>query len=304
MSNSESRGARVDTLRSLGFSRVVAGMWRVLDWKMSAGELSDFVDTCLDLGITTFDHADIYGRGEVETLFGHVLSANPGLRERVQIVSKAGIRLAGSAGGVRTKHYDSGAGYLRGAVEGSLKRLKTDYLDLFLIHRPDLLACMDEVAQVAQVLKEEGKIRAFGVSNFSVRQFDLLRTKTAVATNQIEFSPFASAAMQEDMFAVLSQAAVSPMIWSPLGGGRLFSETDPVAARVRTVMQSIQQQCGAHSWLAVAYAWIFRLPGCPYVITGSRREDALRDALEGLQLELQREQWYEILEAARGCAVA
>lgn len=297
-------GVQGDTLQSMGFSRVVAGMWRVLDWGMSAGELAGFVRGCLDRGVTTFDHADIYGRGAVETLFGEMLSLNPDLRERVRIVSKAGIRLPGSAGGVQTKHYDSDAVYLRNAVDQSLARLQTDYLDLFLIHRPDPLACMSEIADVAQALAKEGKIRAFGVSNFSVRQFDLLRAKTALVTNQVECSPFATAAVESDMFAVLSQAAVSPMIWSPLGGGRLFSETDPAAVRVRAAMKAIQQQCGADSWLAIAYAWIFRLPGTPYVIMGSRREEALRDALEGLQLQLDKEHWYAILEAVRGVPVA
>jgi predicted oxidoreductase len=269
-------------------------MWRVLDWRMSASELSDFVRRCVDHGVTTFDHADIYGRGEVEALFGEVLSSSPALRQGMQIVSKAGIRLAGSPGDVRTKHYDSNGPYLRDAVERSLARLKTDYLDLFLIHRPDSLASMNEIADVAGELKKEGKIRAFGVSNFSTRQFELLDAKTALATNQIEFSPFETSALDSD------NAAASPMIWSPLGGGRLFSETDPVAARVRAVMQSIQQQCGVRSWLAVAYAWVFRLPGMPYVIMGSQREEALHDALEGLRLKLDREQWYAILEAARG----
>ena len=294
------RGA---TLSSLGFSRVVAGMWRVPDWKMSARELSDFVRGSIERGVSTFDHADIYGCGAVETLFGEALSSIPGLREKLQIIGKAGIRLPSSPG-VQTKHYDTGAAYLRDAVDQSLRRLKTDYLDLFLIHRPDPLTCMDEIADVVQALKQAGKIRAFGVSNFSVRQFDLLHAKTALATNQIEFSPFETGAVQSDMFAVLSDAAVSPMIWSPLGGGRLFSETDPVAVRVRTVMKSIQQQTGAASWLAVAYAWVFRLPGTPYVIMGSRREEALRDAFEGLQLQLCKEHWFAILEAARGHPVA
>jgi predicted oxidoreductase len=254
----------------------------------------------VDHGVTTFDHADIYGRGEVEALFGEVLSSSPALRQGMQIVSKAGIRLAGSPGDVRTKHYDSSGSYLRDAVERSLARLKTDYLDLFLIHRPDSLASMKEIADVARELKTQGKIRAFGVSNFSTRQFELLDAKTALATNQIEFSPFETSALDSDMFAVLAHAAASPMIWSPLGGGRLFSETDPVAARVRAVMQSIQQQCGVRSWLAVAYAWVFRLPGMPYVVMGSQREEALHDALAGLQLKLDREQWYAVLEAARG----
>jgi predicted oxidoreductase len=120
-------------------------MWRVLEWKMSERELSDYVQDAIESGISTFDHADVYGRGAVETLFGRALTYSPGLRHKLQIVTKAGIRVPHSPD-VQTKHYDTSAAYLRDAVEQSLVRLRTDYLDLFLIHRPDPLACMDEIA--------------------------------------------------------------------------------------------------------------------------------------------------------------
>jgi predicted oxidoreductase len=158
--------------------------------------------------------------------------------------------------------------------------------------------------EVAQTLKQAGKIRAFGVSNFSMQQFDLLHARTALSTNQFECSPFETGAVESGMFAALAQGAVSPMIWSPLGGGRLFSETDSVAIRVREVMKFIQHESGASSWQAVAYAWLFRLPGTPYVIAGSRRREALLDALEGAKLQLSRQHWFAILEAARGQPVA
>jgi predicted oxidoreductase len=278
-------------------------MWRVLEWKMSDTELSNYVQDAIESGITTFDHADVYGRGAVETLFGQALTYSPGLRHKLQLVSKASIRPANSQG-VRIKHYDTSATYLRASVEQSLVRLKTDYLDLFLIHRPDPLACLGEIAEVAQALKQQGKIRAFGVSNYSPQQFDLLHARTALSTNQFECSPFETGAVESGMFSALAQADVSPMIWSPLGGGRLFSETDPVAVRVRETMKSVQQNLAASSWQAVAYAWLFRLPGTPYVIAGSRRKEALLDALEGVKLMLSREHWFAILEAARGQAVA
>ncbi|NIF50995.1 aldo/keto reductase [Burkholderia sp. Ax-1724] len=298
-------GESTDALAKLGMPRVVAGMWRVCDWRMSAGELVDFMHRCIELGVTAFDHADIYGRGAVESLFGEALALDPSLRGRMQIVSKAGIRLGASsaaspAGEGPLKYYDSSPAYLREAVEQSLRRLGTDHLDLFLIHRPDSLMNMDDIALAAQSLVEQGKIRAFGVSNFSVRQFELLHARTALATNQIEFSPFATGALDSDMLAVLAQAKVSPMIWSPLGGGRLFSATDEAARRVRGVMAGLQQKYGAASWLAIAYAWIFRVPGAPYVIVGSRRLDSVQAAVDGLRIALDRQDWYAILEAARG----
>ncbi|WP_330555575.1 aldo/keto reductase [Burkholderia multivorans] len=205
-----------------------------------------------------------------------------------------------NSGYLRTKHYDSSATYLHAAIDQSLRRLQTDYLDLFLVHRPDPLVAFDEIADAAERLLASGKIRAFGVSNFSARQFDLLQAKTALCVNQIELSPFAADALQDAMLETLALANASAMVWSPLGGGRLFSESDPAAVRVREAMKLIQVKVGASSWLEIAYAWIFRLPGEPYLVTGSRRLDALREALNGLALTLSREDWFAILEAARG----
>ncbi len=288
-------------LSALGMSRVVAGLWRLPDWRMSANELLGFVEGCIERGVTTFDHAEVYGRGAVEAAFGEALALKPSLRAGIQLVSKAGIRFAtASADGAPIKYYDTDSGYLREAVEQSLRRLKTDYLDLFLIHRPDSLASIDDIALTADALVAQGKIRAFGVSNFSARQFELLHAKVPLATNQIEFSPFELAALDGDMFAVLSQANVSPMIWSPLGGGRLLANDDDVALRVRRVMTALQPKYGAANWLSIAYAWVARLPGAPYVVSGSRRLESVQAAVDGLRIELSRPDWYAILEAARG----
>ncbi|SAL30289.1 aldo/keto reductase [Caballeronia cordobensis] len=290
-----------NAMTTLGCSRVVAGMWRVREWQMSSAELNRFVRESVESGVTTFDHADIYGAGEVEALFGEALRDTPSLRATIQIVSKAGIRPRGaSPAGVGVKHYDTSRAYLQAAVERSLQRLKTDYLDLFLIHRPDFLADDDEIADTAQRLLEQGKIRAFGVSNYSTRQFESLRSRIDLATNQIEFSPFELGALEGDLFPALSSANVAPMIWSALGGGRLFSENDEAAARLRATLNSVAQTCGASCWLPIVYAWIFRLPCAPYVLVGSRRMESLRYAVEGLGIALEREDWYAILEAARG----
>ncbi|GGD78680.1 aldo/keto reductase [Caballeronia grimmiae] len=290
-----------DTLGAIGCSKVVAGMWRVREWNMSAAALNRYVQESMALGVTTFDHADIYGGGEVEALFGDALAQTPSLRGKMQIVSKAGIRPRGSsAGAVGVKHYDTSRVYLQAAVERSLQRLKTDYLDLFLIHRPDHLANNDEIADAAESLIQQGKIRAFGVSNFTPRQFDSLRAKIALATNQIEFSPFELQALDDDVFTALSAAAVSPMIWSALGGGRLFSETDELAVRLRQELTTLAEKYNAPSWISIAYAWIFTLPCAPYVLVGSRRVESLQQALDGLGVRLNREDWYAILEAARG----
>ncbi|SAL45890.1 aldo/keto reductase [Caballeronia arvi] len=285
-------------------SRVVAGMWRVMRWNTTRAELAAFIDECVELGVTSFDHADIYGGYEAETFFGDALALRPGLRERIQIVTKAGIKLVSPARPQhRVKHYDNSAAHVRESVERSLRAFRCERIELFLLHRPDPLIDEDELAREVERLLAAGKIGAFGVSNFSARAFESLNARIALATNQIEVSPFHSTPIDDGTMSALKAARVTPMIWSPLGGGRLFDETDAAAARVRDTLQAIQRERGVASWVSVAYAWIFRLPSRPIAIAGTRRIEGLRDAVDALDIELTREEWFAILEAARGRAV-
>ena len=286
------------------FSRVVAGMWRVMRWNMTRAQLAAFIEECVDIGVTSFDHADIYGGYEAEAFFGDALALRPGLRERVQIVTKAGIRLVSPARPQhRVKHYDSSAAHLRESVERSLRALRRERIELFLLHRPDPLIDEDELAREIERLVAAGKIGAFGVSNFSAREFESLHARIPLATNQIELSPFHSMPIEDGTLSALKTARVTPMIWSPLGGGRLFDENDAAAARVRHALQTIQRERGVTNWVSIAYAWIFRLPSRPIAIAGTRRIEGMRDAVDALDIELTREEWFAILEAARGRAV-
>ncbi|WP_277185403.1 aldo/keto reductase family oxidoreductase [Caballeronia sp. BR00000012568055] len=285
-------------------SRVVAGMWRVKNWNMTRAELCAFIEACVGEGVTSFDHADIYGGYEAEAFFGDALALNPSLRARIQLVSKAGIKLVSAARPEhRIKHYDSSAAHVRASVERSLRALKSEYIELYLLHRPDPLMDADELAREIERLVQEGKVGAFGVSNFSARDFDALHARIPLATNQIELSPFHCAPIEDGTLTALSSAHVSPMIWSPLGGGRLFDSTDETAARVRESLQKIQRERGVESWVSIAYAWIFRLPSRPLAITGTRHLEGVRDAVRALDIELTREEWFAIWEAARGQAV-
>ncbi len=279
-------------------------MWRVMRWNMTRAELASFVDECVALGVTSFDHADIYGGYEAETFFGDALALRPGLRERIQIVTKAGIKLVSPARPQhRVKHYDSSAAHLRDSVEHSLRAFRCERIELFLLHRPDPLIDEDELAREIERLLAAGKIGAFGVSNFSARQFESLHARIPLATNQIELSPFHPTPIEDGTTSALAAARVTPMIWSPLGGGRLFDENDAAAAQVRETLQTIQRERGARSWVSIAYAWIFRLPSQPIAIAGTRRIEGVRDAVDALDIELTREEWFAILEAARGRAV-
>jgi len=173
------------------FSRMALGFWRLAEWSLSAAELLDLVHSNLDLGITTFDHADVYGDYTCEERFGRALSLEPGLRGSMQLVTKCGIKLMSTNRPQHAlKHYDTGREHIIASAENSLRVLGTDYIDLLLIHRPDVLMDPEEVAEAFAALRQSGKVLSFGVSNFSPSQFDLLASRLAfpLVTNQIEIS--------------------------------------------------------------------------------------------------------------------
>ncbi|MES2264123.1 MAG: aldo/keto reductase [Pseudomonadota bacterium] len=288
----------------LRLSRIVAGMWRMGEWGMNPQQRLAFIEQCVALGVSSFDHADIYGDYGVETLFGEALALKPSLRTQIQLISKCGIKLLSASSPERTiQHYDTTAQHITASVEQSLRRLGTDYLDLLLIHRPDPLMDFDQIAATFTQLREEGKVRHFGVSNFSRHQFDCLHRRIPLVTNQVEFSPLHVAPMFDETFDGLQDAGVAPMIWSPLGGGRLFDQHDAGSAPLRAAIQAVADQLEC-PFASVVFAWIMQLPCRPLPLTGSGRIEAIEDAVRATALTLSREQWFTILRAARGHEVA
>jgi len=291
-------------MTKLNLSPVVAGMWRMTEWNLTPEQRLDFIEQCIALGVTSFDHADIYGGYGVEGLFGEALSLKPSLRDKIQLVSKCGIKLVSSRRPAHTiQHYDTSAAHIRASVENSLKELRTDHLDLLLIHRPDPLMDFDEVAHVFETLRSEGKVREFGVSNFSRHQFETLHKRIALVTNQVEFSPLHLAPMWDETFDGLQDKGIRPMIWSPLAGGRLFSEGDASSERLRLKIKEIADELGK-PFASVVFAWIMQLPSRPVPLTGTGRLDGIKVAVEATKFKLSRAQWFEILRAARGHEVA
>jgi predicted oxidoreductase len=288
--------------------RVVAGCWRMAGWGWTAAERLAWIEACLDRGITAFDHADLYGDYGVEALFAEALALAPGLRGRLQLVTKCGIRLVSSARPAhRTKHYDSSAAHIRASVQASLSALGTDRLDLLLLHRPDPLMDPDEVADAFARLAREGDVRAFGVSNFSPAQFELLdlactRAGIALATNQIELHPLHRHPLHDGTLDQALRLGRRPMVWSPLAGGRLVEPAaDPgsAPARVRQALDEIAGRLGVTP-VTVALAWCLRHPARPSVVIGSRRREALDEAIAATGLTLSREDWSELWEAGAG----
>jgi predicted oxidoreductase len=288
----------------LELSRIVAGMWRMTEWGMTTEQRVGFVEQCIALGVTSFDHADIYGGYRVEGLFGEALRAQPSLRDQIELISKCGIKLVSpQRPGHSIQHYDTSAAHIVASVEESLRQLHTDRLDLLLIHRPDPLTQFDEVAEAFTALRAAGKVLHFGVSNFSRHQFDTLNRRIALATNQVEFSPMHVAPMFDETFDGLQDLGVAPMIWSPLAGGRLFSGNDGHAENLRLVIKRIADEL-AQPFASVVFAWIMQVPSRPIPLTGSGRIEAVAVAVAGTGFTLSRTDWFTILRAARSHEVA
>ena len=281
-------------------SAVVAGMWRMASWQLDVPARVRWIEACLELGITSFDHADIYGDYQVETLFGEALAAAPGLRDRIQLVTKCGIRLVSAHRPAHArKSYDTSSAHVLASVERSLRALHTDRIELLLLHRPDPLMDPDALAETFRALRESGTVLHVGVSNHAPSQLALLHGRHPVVTNQVELSPLSLGTLFDGTLDHCQRLRVRPMIWSPLAGGRLFTGDDAVAERVRTALTGLASQHGV-SAPTLAYAWILRHPSQPLPIVGSRRSEALDEAVRALSLQLDRQGWYEVLEAATG----
>ncbi|HYB64516.1 MAG TPA: aldo/keto reductase [Steroidobacteraceae bacterium] len=278
------------------------GMWRLGE----PGEASprERVEAALEAGCTLFDTADVYGYrrgggfGTAESLLGAVLREAPRLRDRMVLASKAGI--------TPPVPYDSSAEHLIAACEASLGRLGVEYLDLYQIHRPDLLAHPGEVAEALERLRRAGKIRAAGVSNYSAAQFEALagHLPFAIASVQNELSPLAIEGLTDGTLDAAMRRGTGVIAWSPLAQGRLGTppgalSDSPRTDRVIAALEVIARRDGT-SRTAVAYAWIMAHPARPVPLIGSQNPARIREARTAYAVHLTREDWYRILVASRG----
>ena len=287
---------------------MIFGAWRLADgpYKHEPDKLADLIRLTLDCGITSFDHADIYGGYQVEELFGQALSRVRGVRERIQLISKCGIKLVSSARPAhRYKHYDTSASHMIQSVERSLRNLQTDYLDLLLVHRPDPLMSADELTSCFEKLKTQGKVRYFGVSNFTPAQTELLASRMRIPPicNQIELSPLHLDPLTDGTLDQCQALRIVPLIWSPLAGGRLFTGNGDRELRVRKALQVAGDESGGASIEQVALAWIMRHPAIPLPVLGTGSPERLASQAAACQIELSREQWHAIWSASMGTPV-
>lgn len=284
-------------------SAIACGVWRLADDPegTSPARVRAKIDACLEAGITTFDHADIYGGYTCEGLFGKALAEAPQLRDQMEIVTKCGIRYpCPGLPGVELKHYDATAGTIAACVDRSMKELQTDRIDVLLIHRPDWLTSAEETAAGLTGVIQSGKVRSVGVSNYTVHQFALL-TKFLGAppvTNQVEISLLHMDAIYDGTLDQCQGYGVHPQAWSPLAGGRLFGD-DSAGKRTREALERIGKEYGADAD-EVALAWVAALPAQPQVVIGTNRLERIAKAARAGDIALSREHWYALWEAAQG----
>lgn len=288
-------------------SALAYGLWRLADDPegTSVARVRTKIDAALECGITTFDHADIYGLYTCEGLFGRALADAPHLRDRIEIITKCDINVpCENRSGVRVAHYDATASNIARCVERSLKELRTDRIDVLLIHRPDWLTSAEETARGLLDVMQSGKVRSVGVSNYSTHQYALLAKYLGQppVTNQVEINLLRMDAIYDGTLDQCQLHDTHPMAWSALAGGKLLTATDPDAVRTRAKLDEIAKAHGATPE-QIALAWVAALPSRPQVVIGTNRPSRIREAAKSSAIQLERQQWYELWEAARGRTV-
>ncbi|WKN31798.1 aldo/keto reductase [Porifericola rhodea] len=285
------------------FSRLVMGTWRLVDEPaLNAKETLRLIEECVDLGITTFDEADIYGNYGSEEVFGKALNLNPSLKHKIEVVTKCGIKLISDKRlAHKVKHYDTTKEHIIASVENSLKVMDLDHIDLLLIHRPDPLMNPDEIAEAFMLLNEGGKVFHFGVSNFTVRQFELLQSRMSLplVTNQVEASLLYRELMLDGTIDYLFQHKISPMAWSPFGGGALFSK-DSQYQDLHQVLAELSQKYDGAGYDQLALAWLYYHPANLIPILGTKKIERIKAAAAAEEIKLSREEWFKLWSAAGG----
>jgi predicted oxidoreductase len=311
----------------LHITRLAYGCMSLAGWDSNPPTHADrkraaqMLEAALEADINFFDTADIYGRGKCDTVFGEALKQVPGARDQIYIQTKCGIRFEDDPPGAPGR-YDCSHEHILASVEGSLRRLQTDHIDVLLLHRPDALVQPEEVARAFDQLQSSGRVRHFGVSNHSLMQIELLKTAVSqpLVANQLEFnllhSNLADVAIFTNQLSARFTAAdglldycrihnILVQAWSPVAGGRLIDPPKGASAQVRAAAAAVARLAAAKhtSREAIALGWILRHPAGIQPIVGTSKPDRLRLSVEADQVELTREEWYALLQAARGAPV-
>jgi predicted oxidoreductase len=280
-------------------SPIVAGTmnWGIWDKNLSVKEMESMIQICLENKITTFDHADIYGSYTTEADFGKAFAGSKIAREKMQLISKCGIQHISDNRSNKIKHYDYSKDYIIWSVENSLKNLQSDYLDVLLLHRPSPLMEADEIAEAVSKLKSDGKIIDFGVSNFTSSQTELIRQKTEINYNQVQFSATNFEPMVDGSFDYMQLHGIRPMSWNPLG--TVFREDNDQTRRLKKLLAELvsKYSLGADT---ILLSWILRHPAKVIPIAGTVNVARIQALMKAVELQLEQEDWFAIWTESMG----
>jgi predicted oxidoreductase len=283
----------------VNYSKIIAGCmtWGNKGAQMTQDEMSRAIHRCLDIGITTFDHADIYGGYTTEVDFGKAFKSSEVSRQAVQFISKCGIQYPSDARPLRVKHYQYDKDYIIKSVEQSLSNLGTDYLDVLLLHRPSPLMDPETVAEAVFTLKNSGKVLSFGVSNFTPAQVKLIASATEVEAHQFE----CSLSSREAMFnGVLDDSLANrrfAMAWSPLGN--FFKNDSDSNTLIAQTLARMSERYNA-SKSQILLAWLLHHPARIHPVIGTTKPERQKEAVAATAIHLELQDWFELLESAQG----
>ena len=281
------------------YSRLIAGTMTWGSWgkQLSKKDMIDLMHHCIDNKITTFDHADIYGAYTTEADFGKAYLESGIKREDIQLISKCGIQYLSENRDNKVKHYNYSKDYIIWSVEQSLMHLETDYLDLLLLHRPSPLMIAEEIAEAITILKKDGKINSFGVSNFTPTQMEMIGLRMDIDVNQVEFSLTQHSAMHDGTLDYMTTCGIKPMAWSPLGS--VFREDNEQSRRIHKQLGQLMDKYNATED-QLLLAWIMKHPSGIHPVVGTTNKNRLKQAMEASKIDLELEDWFLILVASQG----
>lgn len=281
------------------FSKIIAGTmtWGIWGKKLDKNQMIDLMNSCIEIGITTFDHADIYGGYTTESDFGNAFGESKIKREDIQLISKCGIQLPTNNRNTKIHHYDYSKSHIIWSAENSLRNLKTDYLDLFLLHRPSPLMQVDEIAEAIEKLKSEGKILDVGVSNFTPIQTDLIQTKTKINYNQIEFSITHFEPMLDGSLDHMQLNKIIPMCWSPMGS--VFKKNEDKSTRIKKLAAQLSTKYNVEIDVLLL-AWILKHPAGILPVFGTADKTRIANLMKATEVQMEVEDWFALWTASAG----
>ncbi|MEO8764907.1 MAG: aldo/keto reductase [Ginsengibacter sp.] len=266
----------------------------------TAEAMEKIINLCLELGINTFDHADVYGSYHCEELFGKAMDRKSFKRQDIVLFTKCGLRIPDvSRPGVRSNYYDTSRDHILKSVDNSLLKLKTDYIDIFLLDHLDHISNLEETAYTLRELKESGKIKNIGVANFSVFQHQLLAAylNMPIVTNHIELNLLNTSAIENGQIDYIKQKYMRPLASAPLAAGRIAIGKDDQAVRVRKKLEELRSKYQADIE-SIAVAWLIKLGALPLI--GTTNEQRIKNIAAAFDINLDNQDWYELYNASKG----